>query len=366
MSSYEFPSYNPRDLDRDFPYFQYPKIVGGMSLDDNREFLHDRSQLQILRPENEILGEGRNFNLDIGFENKFDRIETQGVYLDNVLRWILANRHRYDDSKSQIFGADFMTFRGTFRLIMNAPYEKNEGWILRIQKWKDTIFIAEEKTPEKLNKVNTEQENRFMYWGYKFEDLLTTTAKNTCQNDPASKEDLPVNENPEFNCMFVSKIGNFRVQYGAEMDGYMDPKAAQDESIPLQPDKFVEFKTSNAIRHPGQERTLRKFKFMKWWAQCFLVGTENVIVGWKDKDGVVRNVQKISVKECSRAALEWKGNVCFNFLLDVLNFLKKTIVKNSLTTVYRLTWYPDRGFTMETESGTDPFLREWFHTQFQQ
>ena len=42
-----------------------------------------------------------------------------------------------------------------------------------------------------------------MYWGYKFEDLLTTTAKNICQNDPASKEDLPVNENPEFNCMFV-------------------------------------------------------------------------------------------------------------------------------------------------------------------
>ena len=34
-----------------------------------------------------------------------------------------------------------------------------------------------------------------------------------------------------------------------------------------------------------------------------LVGTENVIVGWKDKDGVVRNVQKISVKECSRSAL---------------------------------------------------------------
>ena len=43
---------------------------------------------------------------------------------------------------------------------------------------------------------------------------------------------------------FRSKIGNFRVQYGAEMDGYMDPNAAADESIPLQPDKFVELKTS--------------------------------------------------------------------------------------------------------------------------
>ena len=28
------------------------------------------------------------------------------------------------------------------------------------------------------------------------------------------------------------------------MDGYMDPNAAADESIRLQPDKFVELKTS--------------------------------------------------------------------------------------------------------------------------
>ncbi len=36
-----------------------------------------------------------------------------------------------------------------------------------------------------------------MYWGYKFEDLMTTTAKK------ASKDDEPLNENSEFNCMFV-------------------------------------------------------------------------------------------------------------------------------------------------------------------
>ena len=36
----------------------------------------------------------------------------------------LINRHRYDETKSQIFGADFLTFRGTFRLIMNSPYER--------------------------------------------------------------------------------------------------------------------------------------------------------------------------------------------------------------------------------------------------
>lgn len=43
-----------------------------------------------------------------------------------------------------------------------------------------------------------------MYWGYKFEDLMTTTAKKACQNAaPAANEDEPVNENSEFNCMFV-------------------------------------------------------------------------------------------------------------------------------------------------------------------
>ena len=366
MSSYDLPSYDPRDLDRDFPYFAYPKIVGGLSLDQNKEFVHDRSQLMILKPENEILAKGKSFDLNIGYdENKTHRIRKvyeQDEYMNYVLRWILANRHRYDESKSQIFGADFLTFRGNFRNIMLTPYEK-EGWVLRIQKWKDTIFIAKKKTPENFNDVKSEERKRSSYYGYKFETLLTTTANNSCQNAP---EDEPVCEKSAFIGMFVSQIGNFRVQYGAELDGYMDPNAAKDNTIPLQADKFVKIHTSNAIRHPGQERFLRKVKFLHWWANCFLVGTRDVIVGWKDSDGVVRHVQKIPVQECARSALGWKDNVCFNFLLDVLTFLKETIVENSVTKVYRLSWDPDSGLNMEIEAGTEPFLHEWFHSQFKQ
>ena len=68
--------------------------------------------------------------------------------------------------------------------------------------------------------------------------------------------------------IFRSKIGKYSFLFGAEMDGY---KAQDKQSIgKLVPNRFVEFKTSRRVENERQDRTLRKFKMIKWWAQCFL------------------------------------------------------------------------------------------------
>ncbi len=68
--------------------------------------------------------------------------------------------------------------------------------------------------------------------------------------------------------IFRSKIGKYSFLFGAEMDGY---KAQDKQSIgKLVPNRFVEFKTSLRVENERQDRTLRKFKMIKWWAQCFL------------------------------------------------------------------------------------------------
>eukprot|EP00088_Acartia_fossae_P039445 TRINITY_DN4105_c0_g1_i10.p1 TRINITY_DN4105_c0_g1~~TRINITY_DN4105_c0_g1_i10.p1 ORF type:complete len:368 (-),score=54.94 TRINITY_DN4105_c0_g1_i10:1003-2106(-) len=364
---YNYPSDQARDHDKGLPYYQYPKIIDGFSLDGDRQANYDWSQFQWLDPaqEKKLLNGNIQLNLDSGFNTRIPRLERE-ERLDYMLQWILHNREKFEKD----FGSDFICYRGVLRKIMCIPYERNEGLIIRAMKWRNTVFLCEEPTKEKKNKIPTEKELRFSYWGYKFEDYMMTSRTSQNQNSESQSEER-LNENTEFNCVFRTKLGKYRLLFIAEMDGYYSAdkntpqQTAAEKGAPseLKPSHFVELKTSRQIEHPGQDRTLRKFKTLKWWTQCFLVGTENVLVGWRDDDGIVHSGTKFPVKSLPKSALEWKGNVCANILLQVLEFLSKTIQENSLTRVWRLEWFPHQGFQLKVETdGTEPFLAAWFHS----
>ena len=34
-----------------------------------------------------------------------------------------------------------------------------------------------------------------------------------------------------------------------------------------------------------------RYKLMKWWAQSFLVGVPKIVCGFRDDDGIVKNLQ---------------------------------------------------------------------------
>ena len=44
---------------------------------ERRNFLHDQSQLQFLKPEKEILGTSKEYDLNVGFE---DRVESEYIF----------------------------------------------------------------------------------------------------------------------------------------------------------------------------------------------------------------------------------------------------------------------------------------------
>ena len=44
-----------------------------------------------------------------------------------------------------------------------------------------------------------------------------------------------------------------------------------------------------------QERTLKKFKQIKWWCQSFLVGVPKIVCGFRDDDGVVEKVVQVKI-----------------------------------------------------------------------
>ena len=129
----------------------------------------------------------------------------------------------------------------------------------------------------------------------------------------------PVIESEEFCCMFRTRLGAHSIVYGAEMDGLevndrLNGLTGDVDGIDLNGETFVELKTSRIVEHPGQvgwtgnfpekllhhhqnsvfqERTLKKFKQIKWWCQSFLVGVPTIVCGFRDDDGVVEKVVQV-------------------------------------------------------------------------
>lgn len=112
----------------------------------------------------------------------------------------------------------------------------------------------------------------------------------------APNSQQPVSEAEEFCCIFRRRIGDHTILYGAEMDGVTSETKIADP-LPLKDLEFVELKTSRAIEHEGQDRNFRKFKLLKWWSQSFLVGIRSVLCGFRDDEGIVRDLKNYSLTE---------------------------------------------------------------------
>ncbi len=87
-----------------------------------------------------------------------------------------------------------------------------------------------------------------------------------------------------------------------------------------QPDTFVELKTTMALRpgHVGDRRNLRK-KFLKFWAQSFLLGVPEVVIGYRNRDGEIAHVDSLptldlpdQLKDERYEREDWDARSCLN------------------------------------------------------
>jgi RAT1-interacting protein len=82
----------------------------------------------------------------------------------------------------------------------------------------------------------------------------------------------------------------------------------------------VELKTSAAF-NPHQARGFER-KLLKFWAQSFLLGVPKIIVGFRDDNGVLLQLQEFQTHAIPGAVKRgqgtWDGNICINFLAEFL------------------------------------------------
>ncbi|XP_066944471.1 decapping and exoribonuclease protein-like isoform X2 [Macrobrachium rosenbergii] len=279
--------------------FRRPMFIGDFSLDDNRQFCHDRRNLNYIPVDFESTKEVE-YDLNIGMDKvvRKDYEVLKKDKLSQLLNWLLVNKHKFHTKDNA--GRPLQRFRGT-------------------------IYMWSYETPEKKadREAQTEEQLKMCSWGYKFEQYMTE----------GSDISEGVNENSEYSCVLRSRLEKHSIVYSAEVDGVNPEKY---ESPPVDLRAFVELKTNKILNEERDVRSLHRFKLMKWWSQSYLVGIPTVVCGFRDNNGVVQSLKIFGVEEMpSLGQAHWKSNIMMNFLDKFLTFVKQQVIVDDPTVVYK-------------------------------
>uniref|UniRef100_A0A0B6Y050 Decapping nuclease n=1 Tax=Arion vulgaris TaxID=1028688 RepID=A0A0B6Y050_9EUPU len=367
-------------FERPFPNYRQPIELGRFSLNESRRFRHDSSQLRVFAPP--IDWSRCALDLRDGYQNMINRDESKKEYLDDLLRWIKCNKHKFlsqtqsepqqntDEDQplqnkaklaceSAVFSSlntDFVCWRGLLTRLLCIPYENQDDILVAVIRFRGTYFMCEYETESNMQQTlkTTPKLKEMCAWGFKFEQYVTADRD---RRVPDTKS--PVNTNVAFCTVSRTRLASNSIVFGAEVD-------CEDLNC-KKGNAYIELKTSRLIEAQRQHENFCKYKLIKWWAQSFLIGIPRVICGFRDDDGVVRRLQDYPVHEIPNIAKSallkpWKPSVCFNFLDVFFEFVKSNITTDDERCVYMIQWQPHSDMSCQ-KLGDDPefhFLPDWF------
>lgn len=334
-----------------FPAYSRPRVIGYYGVDCDRKYCGDLGRLKYIHLPTDF---NVKFDLDRGRTLAQKKDDSCDEKIDNLLRWMLQNSNGGD-----WMSADFVCFRGLLTVLMCTPYEKNEDWIICATKWKGTIFLCAKETERKrISKEQmTDRDKQFSSWGYKFEQYMSSD-----KPDGIPDVTKPVNEREELCVVFRAKLNNHCLLFGAEMDGVKSTSVINNCSE-LAETQFIELKTSRCIETARQNQNFKRFKLVKWWSQSFLVGTSQIVCGFRDDWGMVHKLENFEVLKIPRMAGNvWDPSICMNFCDRFLSFVWSVVAEESPDTVWKFYWRPHEDVTVVKIPGPSEFsfLPTWF------
>ncbi|KAG8187164.1 hypothetical protein JTE90_020039 [Oedothorax gibbosus] len=352
----------PAHYDGRFPNFRKPSEIGSFSLDFERKFHNDNRQLKYIKIPRHLTD--LHFDLNVGYHDAIRKDFGKKEKIDILLQWILHNQdivnNSFQSANSQKLDIDFVCFRGLLTQICATIYENKEDWLICATKYKSVIYLCAFDTEDSIHRREsaTERDKVMSSWGYKFEQYMVS-------DSPDSKPDLsvPVNEKEEYCIVTKGRLNSHTILFSAEVDG-KDPVCLN------QPDgntdaikSYIELKTSRIITTNRQNRNFCRFKLLKWWLQSFLVGIPKIICGFRDDNGIVRNLDVFPTAEIPKIAQNmWSPAACLNFCSNFMDFVKRAVVKDDPSVVYRFYCKPGSHITCEELKSPHDYqvLPEWY------
>ena len=212
---------------------------------------------------------------------------------------------------------------------MTAPYAKFDEWEMNATLFQGTIFI-EENHQKKLASREDQytagatrgnmSQDLMSFWGYKFESicLLLAPWSDVSREYIESREEQIVSNYAQYCSIVRTGFGKTKMVIGGEVDAVMDFKPS-DKS---EPTNWVELKTTAEV-HDDKGQVKLERKLMKFWAQSFLLGVPNIVVGYRDQQGVLQRLQKLETQAIPdnvqrRGKRLWDGQICINFAASFL------------------------------------------------
>ncbi|MCJ1341114.1 decapping endonuclease targeting mRNA [Bachmanniomyces sp. S44760] len=340
-----------------------PKEIAYFSYDSEHQFhLDDRSLRYYYTPQ---LGA----DLSKGFDTFQQLDDIKDDHLDSLLKTIVA-LEKETEARCE---AHFITWRGMMTKIMSTPNDNYDGFEMNATYFQGTIFIEEnhqhkidsrskQYRPSPHADPHVPSQELMSYWGYKFEVLsvLPGDWDSTPRDFIESREDHVVNNHAQYCSVVKTGIGKARMILGGEVDAIWDCKP-DDKDRPI---NWVELKTSAELE---TEKDMRKYerKLMKFWLQSFLLGVPKIIVGFRNKSGILQRLEEletnqipIMVKKLGRAS--WDGNLSINFTATFLQWLKDTITTEGVWRIRRRSQSTLIEVFKEIETGHGDILSEEF------
>lgn len=346
------------------PVFGKAEVLGGYSVDEDRKFGHDRSMLKFLDrkylPDNDEMSV--KLDLNRGAEKASLYSGNSSQTLQNLLQWIFSNSGvLMTDTTPPRLEADFISIRNTFSTIMRSTYNFREAWIIDAIEFNGSIYMVRRKDETFDVRPGIPLEN-FEVWGHKFEQYMT-----------GGEPDEGILANEEYRCALRVKVDENSLLFAPEVD-CADPCLYEEDFKDLS--AFITVKCCKENVDHRKLHSFKRFKLCQWWIENILTGIPRILVGFRNDSGIVHTLKHYETDELPEICDgEWEPDVCINFLVKFLAFVKKkcleepecvyrfyreekgniycTKMKDSPDTEVLPSWYIDEMFSEDTENDSE-------------
>jgi hypothetical protein len=202
-----------------------------------------------------------------------------------------------------------VAWRGILTKLMTTPFFPRDTFQLVAWKHKGVVYLSNRETEDKRREdANMPlQLKRFMYFGYKLEEVLTREPGQAAR---------AVDPRECFCRIFKTRIGSTSVLAAGEMDCRDSQRGAD-----------IELKVSRVIESDVNQLHFDKFKLIKYYCQSFLAGVPYIVVGFRDNWGVVqefKTFETLKIPRIVRGREEelWDPHLCLQFLDYCLKWLQ--------------------------------------------
>ncbi|KAH9815412.1 RAI1 like PD-XK nuclease-domain-containing protein [Melampsora americana] len=321
------------------PVYQKPLAISSFSYTKGRQLLNGLRRFESLKPIN-FSSPCLGFDLRTGLEDRTYRDESVDEGLDGML---ICLSHFLESCEGadrpgllrRIAETEFITWRGMLTKICSAVYEGSSshdaGWEMNAMMVNGTIYIEEHVSPESIAAKAKESENLIpTYFGHSYESLMTSP----------TGQFIPVDTNVQWCSIVKANLNQMKLIIGGEVDcvrpeAFMKVENDQERKVEIQPEDFIEIKTSALITSDRESRTFQRYKMLKFWLQSFLLGTPLINIGFRDQTGCIRKSESLVTQEIpalvkseADPSSRWSASLCLDTGAKILKFIKESIDPN--------------------------------------